>query len=151
MMKTLCVAVVVLSLTSVSQSASLACERLLKPVDKGPDLSGRWYVKAMSSDICVAPVVYTLWPSIAVDITSKDIPNIYQFDFKMNMYGYCHNHSSTLFFDGTNTIFDVESNNAPTNVQNVLLQSGCPDCLVMKGWTTINTLMLYSKENRGIK
>ncbi|TNN27304.1 hypothetical protein EYF80_062552 [Liparis tanakae] len=39
-MKTLCVAaVVVLSLTSACQAASLACEKLLKPVDKGPDVS----------------------------------------------------------------------------------------------------------------
>ena len=38
-MKTLCVAVVVLSLSSVCQPAPLACEKLMKQADKAPDVS----------------------------------------------------------------------------------------------------------------
>ncbi|GAA6216770.1 uncharacterized protein LOC108873550 [Lates japonicus] len=142
MMKTLCVAVVVLSLTSVCQSASLACEKLLKPVDKGPDLSGRWYLIAVSSDICLAPLVYALWPSIAVNITSKETPNNYDVDLKLSTYGYCINGSGNFYY-GNNTIFEFAD--APTDEPNVLLQSGCPDCVVMRRNETSEHLLLFSR------
>ncbi|XP_038551733.1 uncharacterized protein LOC119885659 isoform X2 [Micropterus salmoides] len=145
-MKNLCVAVVVLSLTSVCQPASLACEKLLKPVDKGPDFSGSWYLIAISSDSCLATTLLNsfFWPSVAVDITSKDIPNIYNGNFKIKMYGVCANESENYLYEN-NTVFDVDSNNAPTGSPDVMLQSGCPDCIVAKTDDIINTFVLFSR------
>lgn len=39
---------------------------------------------------------------------------------------------------------------APTGKPDVLLQSGCPDCMIIKGEDVIDLAMLLSKENRGI-
>lgn len=38
----------------------------------------------------------------------------------------------------------------PTGKPDVLLQSGCPDCMNIKGDGVIDVFMLLSKENRGI-
>lgn len=35
--------------------------------------------------------------------------------------------------------------------KDVLLQTGCPDCIVTKGDDTVETFLIFSKENRGIK
>ncbi|GAA6216771.1 uncharacterized protein LOC108873551 [Lates japonicus] len=147
MMKTLCVVVVVLSLTSVCQSASLACERLLKPVDKGPDLPGRWYLVAMSSNACLPAAIFNtvFWPSIAADFTSKGTPNIYDGNIKIKMYGRCDNKTVSLFY-GNNTILEVDSNNTSSSEPGLLLlQSSCPDCLVIKEDAYISTFLLLSR------
>ncbi|XP_067444675.1 uncharacterized protein [Thunnus thynnus] len=132
-MKTLCVAIVVLSLTSVCQPASLACEKLLKQENKSPDLSGRWHFIALSANNCWLPLLVNalLWPSVAMDITAKDTPNFYDANIKMKIYGYSDNKSTPLFYEN-NTLFAVDSNNRLTGESLLLLQTGCPDCLVMK-------------------
>ncbi|XP_040888879.1 uncharacterized protein LOC121178668 [Toxotes jaculatrix] len=146
MIKTLCVAVVVLSLTSVCQPASLACETLLKPIDKGPDLSGIWYFIAMSSNTCLPPVLLStvIWPSVAVDITSTATPNIYDANFKMKMYGVCNNSTFPIFY-GNNTVSEVGSYNAQKPKLAMLLQSGCPDCLIVKDDSFVSHLVLFSR------
>ncbi|XP_040890803.1 uncharacterized protein LOC121179816 [Toxotes jaculatrix] len=144
-MKTLCFAVVLLSLTSVCQPASLACDSLLKKEDKSPDLSGRWYLVAMSSDMCVIPLISAfIWPSVAVDVTSKDTPNVYEGKYSVKMYGLCTTEPEPFFY-GNNSIFDVDSNNAPTGEPDVMLHSSCPDCYVIKGDDVVETLMLFSR------
>ncbi|KAL3058277.1 hypothetical protein OYC64_010451 [Pagothenia borchgrevinki] len=85
-MKTLCVAALVLSLSSVCQPAPLACEKLLQPVDKAPDLTiGNWRVRAMSSKICLWSLLmrYVIWPSVEVDITSTETPNTFIDNYKV--------------------------------------------------------------------
>ncbi|XP_026205312.1 uncharacterized protein LOC113155049 [Anabas testudineus] len=146
MMKTLVVAVVVLSLTSVCQPAPLACDKLLKQADKSPDLSGRWYLIAMSSDICLIPAILNtlFWPSVAMDITAQETPNVYNGSYNINMYGYCTSEAE-LFLFANNTIFDVDENNSPNGESEVLLQTGCADCIVVKGEEAINTLLLFSR------
>ncbi|XP_026205313.1 uncharacterized protein LOC113155050 [Anabas testudineus] len=147
MMKTLCVvAVVVLSLTSVCQPAPLACDKLLTKVDKSPDLSGRWYLIAMSSDVCLIPVLFNVifWPSIAVDIAAKATPNIYEDNFKLNIYGYCASETESFLLQN-NTMFDVDENNALSGDKEVLLQTGCSDCFVAKEEDTVDTLLLFSR------
>ncbi|XP_044071161.1 uncharacterized protein LOC122884814 [Siniperca chuatsi] len=146
MMKTLCVAVVVLSLTSVCQPVSLACEKLLKPEDKGPDLSGIWYFIAMSSQSCWVPTLLNTvaWPSVRVNITSKDTPNIYNARHDIKIYGYCSNYSDTFLYQN-NAMFDVDSDNAPSGEQEVLLQTGCPDCHVVKSDEFAGILVLFSR------
>ncbi|XP_022597879.1 uncharacterized protein LOC111219473 [Seriola dumerili] len=140
MMKTLCVAVVVLSLTSVCQAASLACEQLLKPVDK--DISGRWYLIAMSSNACIFKGFLNafLWPSFAMDIIATDTSNIYDANFRFGMYGICQN--SSAFFYQNGSTFD---NNDRKEKLFGLLQSGCPDCLVTKAGDVYYILLLWSK------
>ncbi|XP_056252321.1 uncharacterized protein LOC130181871 [Seriola aureovittata] len=142
MMKTLCIAVVVLSITSVCQAASLACEQLLKPVDKDPDISGRWYLIAMSSNTCFFQGFMNafLWPSFAVDITATDTSNIYNATLRFGMLGICDDTSSLLY--GNGTIFDTDDSKEDLLV---LLQSGCPDCLVMKGGDDYSILLLMSR------
>ncbi|XP_031157700.1 saxitoxin and tetrodotoxin-binding protein 1-like [Sander lucioperca] len=147
MMKTLCVAVVVLSLTSVCQPAPLVCEKLQKPVDKAPDFSGSWYLIAMTSDTCLVATLlnYVFWPSISLNITSKNTPNVYEGNYRIKMYGYCDTDSEDFLLEN-NKIFDVDINNAPVGEPDVVLQSGCSDCFVVKRVDKdINILLLFSR------
>ena len=146
MMKTLCVAVVVLSLASVCQPAPLACEKLLKPVDKGPDFSGRWHYIAVASEPCLDPLLLNVfkWSSVAVDVSSKDMSNIYNASLKVKIFGYCLNESAEFLYEN-NTIFNVDSRDESTDTLPVLLQSGCPDCIAVKKKDIINTFLLLSK------
>ncbi|KAK2861819.1 hypothetical protein Q5P01_001352 [Channa striata] len=148
-MKTLCVAVVVLSLSSVCRPAPLACDKLLKPVDKSPDLSGRWFVIAMSSDVCLIPALLNslLWPSFAVDFTAQSTPNIYESNVTFKILDYCGAEPETIFFE-RNILFDVDSNNAPIDTAEVLLHTGCPDCLILKGNDSIDSLLLLSRRQK---
>ncbi|XP_029007509.1 uncharacterized protein LOC114856060 [Betta splendens] len=147
-MKTLCVAIVVLSLTSVCQSTALTCEQLKKPLDQSPDVSGRWYMIALSSDICLIPTLLNslLWPSVVVDVTAQDqtTPNIYNANFTFNMHDFCDSEVETFVLKSS-SLFDVDSNNAPTGEPDTLLHTGCPDCLVIKGNDDINLLMYLSR------
>ncbi|XP_067361950.1 uncharacterized protein [Channa argus] len=146
MMKTLCIAAVVLSLTSVCQPASLDCDNLLKPVDKSPDLSGRWFIIAMSSEICMIPALLNslMFPSIAVDITAQAKPNIYETTVRFKLYDHCAAESETVLFE-RNIMFEVDSNHSLAGSADVLLQTGCPDCLVLKGNDTFEVLLLLSR------
>ncbi|KAI9548907.1 hypothetical protein NQZ68_003441 [Dissostichus eleginoides] len=144
MMKTLCVAALVLSLSSVCQPASLACEKLLQPVDKAPDLSGRWYVIAISSSCILQLVARVLLPSVHVEVTSKETPNVFDFLIKMKMHGLCANETEQLFQEN-NKLFGVDSNNAADGDPDLLLQTGCSDCIVTKGDSVVNLLVLFSR------
>ncbi|XP_049894225.1 uncharacterized protein LOC126386122 [Epinephelus moara] len=132
-MKTLCVAVVLLSLTSVGQPATLACEKLLKPDDRSPDLTGRWYFIAVSMDSCMITTLLNavFWPSLAVDITSKDTPKLFDAKFTVKMYGYCESESDQFWYDN-HTLLDIDSNNLPTGKPDQLVQTSCPDCIIIK-------------------
>ncbi|KAM8756998.1 uncharacterized protein AB9X84_009990 [Acanthopagrus schlegelii] len=145
-MKTLCVAVVVLSLTSVCQPASLACEKLLKPADTSPEFSGTWYVIAVSSGSCfvMALLDAMFLISVKVGIDSKETPNLYDAHFTVKINGLCTNASVPLFFVN-NTIFDADGNNVPTGKVAVLQYSGCPDCYVVKGGDDTDAMMLTSR------
>ncbi|XP_034023549.1 uncharacterized protein LOC117507894 [Thalassophryne amazonica] len=144
-MNSLCIGVV-LSLLTASHSAPLTCEPLLKAVEKGPDLSGKWYVIAHSSDICLIPLLVNtlLWTSFSMDFTEKTPPNTYTVVTAIKMFGYCVNDSDTIFYK-TNTIFDVNSKNVTGEEPHVLLQSGCPDCIVIKDQDTPKNLLLLSR------
>ncbi|KAL3058276.1 hypothetical protein OYC64_010450 [Pagothenia borchgrevinki] len=144
MMKTLCVAALVLSLSSVCQPASLACEKLLQPVDKAPDLSGRWYVIAISSSCILQLVASVLLPSIHVEVTSKETPNVFDYLIKMKMQGVCANETEHIFQEN-NKLFAVDSNNAADGDPDLLLQTGCSDCIVSKGDSVVNLLVLFSR------
>ncbi|KAK1900723.1 Saxitoxin and tetrodotoxin-binding protein 1 [Dissostichus eleginoides] len=131
-MKTLCVAALVLSLSSVCQPAPLACEKLLQPVDKAPDLTtGNWRVIAMSSEICLWSLLmrHVFWPSVEVDITSTETPNTFIDNYKGKMFGVCYNESGDGFvYRNSKSTGKCRPDDEPM----VLLQSGCPDCVVLK-------------------
>ncbi|KAF1391968.1 hypothetical protein PFLUV_G00047580 [Perca fluviatilis] len=145
MMKTLCVAVVVLSLTSVCQPAPLVCEKLLKPVDKASDISGSWYFIAMTSNTCLVTTLlnYVSWPSVSLKITSKNTPNVYESNYILKMYGYCDTASEEFLLENNKIFYDI--NNTRVAEPDVLLQSGCSDCLVVKGEENIDSLLLFSR------
>ncbi|XP_053170995.1 uncharacterized protein LOC128354912 [Scomber japonicus] len=147
-MKTLCVVIVVLSFTSVCQPASLACQKLLKPAETIPVLTGRWHGIAFSSELCVLPklVNAVLWPSLALDVTAKDTANVYDVNIKMNSHGYCANQSET-YFTRNNHIFDVDTNNLPVGDPHVMLQTGCPDCIVVKTSDAVQVIEFYSRRS----
>ncbi|KAL3058275.1 uncharacterized protein LOC117489363 [Trematomus bernacchii] len=144
MMKTLCVAALVLSLSSVCQPASLACEKLLQPVDKAPDLSGRWYVIAIPTSCFWQMMARVLLPSVHVEVTSKETPHFYDLIVKAKLDGVCGNNTKR-FFQENNKLFDVDSNNASHGVPDVLLQTGCPDCIVSKGDLFPEILTIFSR------
>ncbi|KAJ4927051.1 hypothetical protein JOQ06_014791, partial [Pogonophryne albipinna] len=142
MMKTLCVAALVLSLSSVCQPAPLACEKLLQPVDKAPDLSGRWYVIAISSSCILQLVARVLLPSVHVEVTSKETPNVFDYLIKLKMHGLCANET---FFQENNKLMDEDSNNTADGDPDLLLQTGCSDCIVTKGDSVVDLLVLFSR------
>ncbi|KAI9548908.1 hypothetical protein NQZ68_003442 [Dissostichus eleginoides] len=143
-MKTLCVAALVLSLSSVCQPASLACEKLLQPVDKAPDLSGRWYVIALPTSCYLQMMARVSPPSFHVEVTSKETPHFYDFIVKAKIDGLCGNQTGR-FFQENNKLFDVDSNNASHGVPDVLLQTGCPDCIVSKRDRFLHVLTIFSR------
>nr|CBN80766.1 Uncharacterized protein [Dicentrarchus labrax] len=112
-MKTLCVAVVVLSFSSVCQPASLACERLLKPEARNPDLTGRWRYVALSSDLCPTRTIMesVFRPAMEMNITSEVTPNVYSLGFKFKILGMCihKSHFSTFVYEN-NTVSAADSN-----------------------------------------
>ncbi|TDH13601.1 hypothetical protein EPR50_G00036470 [Perca flavescens] len=139
----------VLNTDHVCQPAPLVCEKLLKPVDKAPDFSGSWYLIAMTSDTCLVTTLlnYVFWPSISMKITSKNTPNIIESNYSFKMYGYCDTASEDFFLEN-NMIFDVGINNTRVGEPDVLLQSGCSDCLVVKGEDKnkdVDFLLLFSR------
>ncbi|XP_008278517.1 uncharacterized protein LOC103356215 [Stegastes partitus] len=118
----------------------------MKPADKAIDFSGKWRYIAISTEVCLATTLVDvfLWPSAEVDITAKDTPNIYNANVNYKVYGMCYNESLPLYYANHN-VFNVDSNNAPIGQADVMLQTGCPDCLVVKGSDFMNTLTLFSK------
>ncbi|KAF7207539.1 uncharacterized protein [Nothobranchius furzeri] len=144
-MKALCVAVV-LSLVSASQAAPLTCEKLLTPAEKGPELSGRWHYIALSTELCLPTSILNtfFWPSLAMEITAKDTPNIYDGMSVVKMYGYCFNDSEAYKYEN-NKIFDVNDQNVPTGDADVMLYTSCPDCIVIKSNDIVDSLILLSR------
>ncbi|KAK5872132.1 hypothetical protein PBY51_012859 [Eleginops maclovinus] len=103
MMKTLCVAAVVLSLSSVCQPAPLACEKLLQPADKAPDLTGNWRYLAVSTKICLWSLFVrnVLWPSVEMDITFTETPNELLANLKVKTLGGCINASNVFVYENS--------------------------------------------------
>lgn len=144
-MKTLWVAVV-LSFVSVGQPAPLTCDKLAKPVENLPDLSGRWHYIAVSTEVCMPALLINkiFWPSIAVDITNKGVPNLYAATVKFKMHGFCMNETDD-FFQENNKLFEVNSENSPVGEPDLLLQTSCSDCIVLKSNDTLSTVSFLSR------
>ncbi|XP_012773568.1 uncharacterized protein LOC101474941 [Maylandia zebra] len=143
-MKTLSAALVLLSLISVGQPASLACEKLLKPVDQRPDLIGRWHFIAVSTEFCLSSTLVSALfsPSAAVDVISKGEPNLYGDTTYLKANGVCINGTSRFLY-ANSSIFELDSENATVDQPDVLLHTGCPDCLVSK--EDKSHLLLFSR------
>ncbi|XP_027857568.1 uncharacterized protein LOC114134904 [Xiphophorus couchianus] len=144
-MKTLWVAVV-LSFVSVGQPAPLTCDKLAKPVEKRPDLPGRWHYIAVSTEVCLPALLINnmFWPSLAVDVTYKGTPHHYAATVKAKMHGFCMNETED-FFQNNNKLFEVNSENSPVGEPDVLLQTSCSDCIVLKSNDTLSTVSLLSR------
>lgn len=138
-MKTLCVAVVVLSLLRGCQPASLTCETLKKPLDTSPDFPGRWYFIAISFNGCLMSAIWSFFESsLLIDLSSTDKLNSYDGRYGIKMLGHCKNTTGSFLLQNS-TIRETEQ-----DVEiGVLLQTGCRDCIVVK--TGKPTLMLFSR------
>ncbi|XP_028301552.1 uncharacterized protein LOC114462776 [Gouania willdenowi] len=145
-MKIVCVAVVALSLISGCCSAPLACEKLMKPIERIPDVSGRWYIIGLSTALCLPSTLINavIWPSFTFDFASKGRPDIYISTTNVKMYGFCHNETSPLLIKG-NSMIEVDENDAPTGDSLSLLQTGCPDCFVVTGNDLLHYLLIASR------
>ncbi|XP_023127984.1 uncharacterized protein LOC111569820 [Amphiprion ocellaris] len=130
------VALVVLSLLSAGQSAPVtSCESLLQPLEiQGRDqLLGRWTYIAESTDIPGARtltkmLIETTWLNITAG-DNNDTINIVQ---NQKTMGLCLSVSSKLTLKN-NTI----SREQPYPGSAILLNTGCPDCLVFYANYTI--------------
>ncbi|XP_031594693.1 uncharacterized protein LOC116319485 [Oreochromis aureus] len=143
-MKAFCVAVLVLNFISVCQPASVACERYLKTADSDQDLTGKWYVIAMSSNSCWATAFSVLPFSTSVDIAAMEKANIYEATFSVKMFGQCKNLTAKLHY-GNSTVTEIDSTGAKRDNVMILLQRRCHDCIVMKSDGYIEILVLLSK------
>ncbi|XP_055365229.1 uncharacterized protein LOC129604179 isoform X2 [Betta splendens] len=100
----------------------------------------------MSSDNCLIPGLFNafFWPSVALDITGQATANVYEAVLKIKINDCCATDPQPFLLKN-NTMFEVDSNNEPTGDPDVLLHSGCPDCLVVRKEDTVNLLLLISR------
>ncbi|KAE8298299.1 hypothetical protein D5F01_LYC02793 [Larimichthys crocea] len=145
-MKTLCVAVVVLSLISVCQPAPLTCEKLLKPVDKELEVTGTWYMIAVATESCLATTIMNALFELSgkIHINATDAPKVYSLEYNIKLYQYCKTDTGNFFYEKS-AMFGVDVNNAPYGDADLVLQSGCPDCMVLLGDSVLNTTILFSR------
>ncbi|XP_005807594.1 uncharacterized protein LOC102225032 [Xiphophorus maculatus] len=147
-MKTACAAVVLLSLFSVSQPASLACEVLVRPVDQLQDVQGTWYFVAVASSYCWAvTVLNTLGsPSFQLDITSTNKSHIYDMNLTVKIGEECANNTAKSFLE-MDGISLADGNDAKTNEKGLFLRTSCADCLILKDDDSpANLLLMLSRK-----
>ncbi|KAM3620651.1 uncharacterized protein V6R79_000054 [Siganus canaliculatus] len=108
------------------------------PVDTSPDILGRWYIIAMSSGNCwfTSSVNAFFSISAAVNINATNTPTTYEGTFSVKIYGHCSTEKESFVYGNSTD---------PSDETDVLLQTGCPDCLVIKTTDTINALLLLSR------
>nr|XP_020497577.1 uncharacterized protein LOC109989986 [Labrus bergylta] len=150
------VAVVVLGLFSVGQSAPVTdCESLIQPIEiQGRDqLLGKWTLLAEATNIfgskyMTKMFVDNAWARLSA-ANESDTIDTFQYQ---KMLGHCFMLKSKLTLDG-NTLSYVESTEQPFNSSARLLSTGCPDCLVYSaqyffGESTFSGLQLMSKRTK---
>ena len=150
-MKFTFVVAAVLGLLSVGQSAPVSgCERLIQPLEiQGREqLLGNWIFIAESTDIKGSKLltkmfVESAWEKVTA-ANESDAINIFQ---SQKMFGRCFSLTTKLTLENS-TLSMVQ----PLSSSGVLLNTGCPDCLVFytKYTTERNTysgLQLLSKRN----
>lgn len=131
-MKTLCVVAAVLSLATLSQSASLACQNLTKPLEQGPDVSGTWHFVALSSSQCVFTTLINSLLSLSYQVTytPTGTANISDCLYKSKVNGLCANMTVQSIYQG-NRFFATDMFGAPQGSPEVMLHTGCTDCMVI--------------------
>ncbi|XP_041837340.1 uncharacterized protein LOC121637324 isoform X2 [Melanotaenia boesemani] len=146
-MKTVCVAAVLLSLISVCQPAPLECKNLTKTVDQGSDVLGRWYIIGMSTTYCWLPVLFNslLVPSFHVDFTPTERQHYYDVNVTLKSFTFCDSETFQLFY-AVNSMYNTDGQkNLKMEEKGVLLQSGCPDCLVISEENDTEIIVLLSR------
>ncbi|XP_041837341.1 uncharacterized protein LOC121637324 isoform X3 [Melanotaenia boesemani] len=147
-MKTVCVAAVLLSLISVCQPAPLECKNLTKTVDQGSDVLGRWYIIGMSTTYCWLPVLFNslLVPSFHVDFTPTERQHYYDVNVTLKSFTFCDSETFQLFY-AVNSMYNTDGQKTDLKMEEkgVLLQSGCPDCLVISEENDTEIIVLLSR------
>ncbi|XP_031141906.1 uncharacterized protein LOC116040573 isoform X2 [Sander lucioperca] len=152
MMNFIHVAVAVLSLLSIGQSAPVSsCESLIKPIEiNGTEkLLGKWTYIAESTTIPASKLLTKMFvDSARVKITAaeeSDAINVFQ---SHKMFGRCFTLTTKMTLENS-TLSIVQ----PFNSSEVLLTTGCPDCRAAYiklgiGGRTYSGLQLLSRRNK---
>ncbi|TDH16125.1 hypothetical protein EPR50_G00016420 [Perca flavescens] len=145
------VAVAVLSLLSIGQSAPVSsCESLIKPIEiNGTEkLLGSWTFIGESTNMPASKLLTKMFvESARVKITAaEDAINVFQ---SQKMFGRCFTFLTTTMILENSTLSIVQ----PLNGSEVLLTTGCPDCLATYGkynigGRTYSGLQLLSRRNK---
>ncbi|XP_041837338.1 uncharacterized protein LOC121637323 isoform X3 [Melanotaenia boesemani] len=146
-MKTVCVAAVLLSLISVCQPAPLECKNLTKTVDQGSDVLGRWYIIGVSTTYCWLQAIFNsiVAPSFLVDVTATERQHYYDVNVTLKS-SYCDSETLQLFY-AVNSMYNTDGQKTDLKMEEkgVLLQSGCPDCLVISGDNDAGIIAILSR------
>ncbi|XP_073323918.1 uncharacterized protein [Pagrus major] len=142
------VAVAVLSLLSVGQSAPVNnCESLTKLIEIQSDqLLGKWMVLAESTNIPGSKKLTKMFvESSWVKITASNESGVMDVFQSQKMFDTCFTISATMKLE--NGTLSMEK---PAKASEVLLKTSCPDCLVISanytmGQNTFGALQLLSK------
>ncbi|XP_042281239.1 uncharacterized protein LOC121906424 [Thunnus maccoyii] len=130
------VAVAVLSLLSVGQSAPVtSCESLIQQIEiQGRDqLLGKWMSIAESTNVAAFKLLTEMFAETCwVKITTAKENNAIDVFQAQKMSGRCFTLTSKMTLEN-NTLSMVH----PFSVSEVFLRSGCPDCLVLQAKYTI--------------
>ncbi|XP_047461052.1 uncharacterized protein LOC125019939 [Mugil cephalus] len=122
------VAVAVLSLLSVAQSAPVTdCETLTQTIDiKKDQLQGRWTIRAEASDAPSAKtMMYLFVQSVWLNVTNNSTTDTITIFQNQKMLSSCFTFRTTKTLK--NNTLTMEQ---PLPATDVLLRTSCPDCLV---------------------
>ncbi|KAM8773666.1 uncharacterized protein AB9X84_017761 [Acanthopagrus schlegelii] len=151
MMRFVHVAVAVLGLLSIGQSAPVNnCESLTKLIEIQRDqLLGKWMIVAESTNIPASNKLTKIFvESSWVKITASNESGILDVFQSQKMFGTCFTISTTLKLEN-GTLFMEK----PAKASEVLLKTSCADCLVISsnytiGGSTFGGLQLLSRRNQ---
>ncbi|XP_034739172.1 uncharacterized protein LOC117951528 [Etheostoma cragini] len=152
MMSFIHVAVAVLSLLSSGQSAPVtSCESLIKPIEISgtEELLGKWTYIGESTNIPASKLLTKMFvESARVEITAADESGAINAFQSQKMFGRCFTLTTRMTL-ANHTLSIVQ----PFNGSEVLLTTGCPDCLASYinydiGGRTYSGLQLLSKRNK---
>ncbi|XP_078021170.1 uncharacterized protein LOC144461736 [Epinephelus lanceolatus] len=141
-------AVALLCLVSVSHSAPLSCEDLLRPLDQlNPHhLKGRWALVAGSLSDPAYLERFKRRNSTSIDFSSfSNATSSVSYTPSVDAGGKCHYHTHNVSVEGSVFTFDVREQ---VNLTVTFLRTSCPDCLVMRydnESKKVERLLLFSR------
>ncbi|XP_071389102.1 uncharacterized protein [Centroberyx affinis] len=129
-MFTLC-ATVLLSFVSVSHSAPLSCEDLLRPLDQlePHHLEGRWALVAGSHKDLEVLEALKLKDSATIHFSNSSETSTTTYTRIASFGGKCHYQSYNISIEGSTFTFIVGNQ---FNLTGTFLHTSCPDCIMIR-------------------